>query len=382
MDVISPQSSGFSEILRARDSCTPGNDFNGMMGARISSIFVILLGGSFGALFPIISSRSTWIRMPPYAYFAAKYFGSGVIIATALIHLLQPANEALSDPCLGDQWAEYPYAFGICLFVMFLTFLLDIVSTRYFEQMGIVHDHGPSGLGIGHNHAHEMGQPHLHDLGIDVESEAAVSASFGPDHTDRGSGDTMDKTNLDQGQMPCSEGEDLDLLKHSEYKSMMSQIGSILFLEFGIIFHSVFIGLTLAVSGEEFKTLYIVLVFHQTFEGLGLGTRISTCQFPADKAWVPWALGVGFGLTTPIAIAIGLGVRQTYPPNSAINLITNGIFDSVSSGILLYVGLVELMAKEFLHSQDFQQASLKKVLTAYAIMCLGAGLMALLGRWA
>ncbi|OGE47237.1 hypothetical protein PENARI_c053G00181 [Penicillium arizonense] len=41
----------------------------------------------------------------------------------------------------------------------------------------------------------------------------------------------------------------------------MAQLTSIFILEFGIVFHSVFIGLTLAVSGEEFTILYIVIVF-------------------------------------------------------------------------------------------------------------------------
>ena len=54
-----------------------------------------------------------------------------------------------------------------------------------------------------------------------------------------------------------------------------AQLTSIFVLEFGIAFHSVFIGLTLAVSGSEFTTLYIVIVFHQTFEGLGLGSRLA-----------------------------------------------------------------------------------------------------------
>jgi solute carrier family 39 (zinc transporter), member 1/2/3 len=48
-----------------------------------------------------------------------------------------------------------------------------------------------------------------------------------------------------------------------------AQMTAIFILEFGVIFHSIFIGLTLALSGEEFRTLYVVLVFHQTFEGLG-----------------------------------------------------------------------------------------------------------------
>jgi zinc transporter 1/2/3 len=63
-------------------------------------------------------------------------------------------------------------------------------------------------------------------------------------------------------------------------------------------------------------------------------------------------------------------------------LITNGIFDSISAGILLYTGLVELMAHEFMFSPTMQKAPLKVLLAAFFLMCLGAGLMALLGKWA
>lgn len=37
----------------------------------------------------------------------AKYFGSGVIIATAFIHLLSPALDELGSPCLSAEWQVY-----------------------------------------------------------------------------------------------------------------------------------------------------------------------------------------------------------------------------------------------------------------------------------
>ena len=37
----------------------------------------------------------------------AKYFGSGVIIATAFIHLLSPALDELGSSCLTGTWTEY-----------------------------------------------------------------------------------------------------------------------------------------------------------------------------------------------------------------------------------------------------------------------------------
>jgi solute carrier family 39 (zinc transporter), member 1/2/3 len=161
-----------------------------------------------------------------------------------------------------------------------------------------------------------------------------------------------------------------------------AQMTAIFILEFGVIFHSIFIGLTLAVTGDEFDVLYIVLVFHQTFEGLGLGSRLATAQWPKKKSWMPWVLGAVYGFTTPIAIAIGLGVRESFTPGSPRTLIVNGIFDSISAGILIYTGLVELMAHEFMFNPEMRKSSIKMMLFAYACMCLGAGLMALLGKWA
>jgi zinc transporter 1/2/3 len=161
-----------------------------------------------------------------------------------------------------------------------------------------------------------------------------------------------------------------------------AQMTAIFILEFGVIFHSVFIGLTLAVAGDNFNILYIVLVFHQTFEGLGLGSRLATTTWPKKKLWMPWALGTAYGLTTPIAIAIGLSISATFSPGSQRTMIINGVFDSISAGILIYTGLVELMAHEFMFNPEMRKSSIKMMMFAYLCMCLGAGLMALLGKWA
>ena len=157
---------------------------------------------------------------------------------------------------------------------------------------------------------------------------------------------------------------------------------AIFILEFGVIFHSVFIGLTLAVAGDNFNVLYIVLVFHQTFEGLGLGSRLATAKWPRKKSWLPWVLGGAYGLTTPIAIAVGLGVSSTFAPNSPTTSVVNGVFDSISAGILIYTGLVELMAHEFMFNPEMRKSSIKMMLFAYLCMCIGAAIMALLGKWA
>ncbi|KAJ2984185.1 hypothetical protein NUW58_g6122 [Xylaria curta] len=137
-----------------------------------------------------------------------------------------------------------------------------------------------------------------------------------------------------------------------------------------------------AVAGDEFNILYVVLVFHQTFEGLGLGSRLATAPWPKNKSWLPYILGLAYALSTPISIAIGLGVRETLQPGSPNALIINGIFDSISAGILIYTGLVELLAHEFMFNEQMRNAGLKVQLFALFWVTVGAGLMAVLAIWA
>ncbi|KAH7126930.1 membrane zinc transporter [Dendryphion nanum] len=356
-------------------NCSTTNAFDGRLGLRISSIFVILIGSTLGAVFPIFARRNKGLGIPDWAFFVAKYFGSGVIIATAFIHLLAPANESLGNECLTGVITKYPWPEAIALMTVFLMFFLELMTMRY-GNFGGDHDHAhshpatvaPSHIGNGDSLSLE-GRSKYTDTpegtnshGHHVPGEDHLGHSR--EHTDNGA---LSPDWMERGVVP---------------ETYAAQMTAIFILEFGVIFHSVFIGLTLAVSGEEFITLYIVLVFHQTFEGLGLGARLATVPWPKSKQVTPYILGFAYGLSTPIAIAIGLGVRNSYPPESRTALITNGIFDSISAGILIYTGLVELMAHEFMFSPYMQKGPVKRVLGAFFLMCLGAGLMALLGYWA
>lgn len=97
---------------------------------------------------------------------------------------------------------------------------------------------------------------------------------------------------------------------------------------------------------------------------------------------MPWVLGSAFGVTTPIAIAVGLGVHNSFSPDASSTLITQGIFDAISAGILIYTGLVELMAHEFMFNPEIRKGKMSMVLFAFGSMCLGGFIMALLGKWA
>lgn len=75
-------------------------------------------------------------------------------------------------------------------------------------------------------------------------------------------------------------------------------------------------------------------------------------------------MAVGYALSTPLAIAIGLGVRTKFNTESQTTLVINGVFDSISAGILIYTSLVELVAHDFLFSPSMRAAPLKVVFAA------------------
>jgi zinc transporter 1/2/3 len=358
-----------------------GNDYDGRLGARISSVFVIFVISTAVTFFPVLAKRVPRLKIPLYVYLFARYFGTGVIIATAFIHLLDPAYASIGpNTCVGmtGNWAQYSWPPAICLTSAMLTFLMDFVAELYVEQKyGLSLSKQDERMVIVQDARERQPEP---TIGVVPQTQ---------EH--QGAGGDLNAS-LEKGARTASPPSQTDVSSDGEWdlqdfkdaasaeRSFRQQIAALLVLEFGVIFHSVIIGLNLGVVGSEFTTLYPVLVFHQSFEGLGIGARMSAIPFKR-KSWLPWILCMLYGLATPVSIAIGLGVRTTYNPNSNVANIVSGVLDSFSAGILVYTGLVELLARDFLF--DPNRTNERKRL-AFMTVCTftGAGVMALIGKWA
>ena len=87
-----------------------------------------------------------------------------------------------------------------------------------------------------------------------------------------------------------------------------------------------------------------------------------------------------FSLTTPIGIVIGLAISSVYSESSPTALIVQGIFDSASAGILIYMALVDLLAADFMSVRMQNNGRLQ--IGANVALLLGTGLMTLLAKWA
>lgn len=127
--------------------------------------------------------------------------------------------------------------------------------------------------------------------------------------------------------------------------------------------------------------LWIALSFHQFFEGVALGTSIVS-KLNASKKLLSWFYILGYSLSTPLGAAIGVGIHESYNPNSAEALVAVGIIDSICAGILIYTGLTEFIGPEITDNEKFRVKSRKEKVATFGCLYAGAGLMALLGYWA
>lgn len=336
-------------------TCDTNSDFDDQnMGARIASIFVMLAVSAFGSFFPLLESKWKFFKLPADALYLIKHFGTGVILATAYIHLLGEAQDNLGNPCLTGIWTNYPWASGICLMGTFSMFTIEL-----FVLQLICRKHRLS-LGSG-------------ELESSLTREEITNTKNGSNLHIQDDVVRPEQCNV----------EEIDWISQQEHgEPPFKRVMTIFLLEFGIVFHSVFVGLSLAIAGDEFKTLFVAISFHQFFEGLGLASRFVSTTWPENMRIVPWIFSLIYSLTTPIGVAAGLGVRHMYLDNSTGSLIVIGVFDAFCAGLLIYNCLVELMAQDFLIEPDMQNKSGRRVFTAYALLVLGTLLMALIGRWA
>lgn len=334
-----------------------GNEYNGRLGARISALFVILIVSTLCTLFPVVAKRMPRLRIPLVVYQFARFFGAGVIIATAFIHLLDPAYDEIGPAtCVGmtGGWAQYSWPPAIVLTSIMTIFLIDLSAERYVEMR------------------------------YGLSAEANVGGVFVQNRLGSIT-DGRNTTSSNEAVVAAEKSQSANEIHTNEIVmekiSFHQKFAAFLILEFGVMFHSIIIGLNLGVSGDEFSTLYPVLVFHQSFEGLGIGARLSAIMFPKKHRWMPYALCIAYGLTTPISIAIGLGLRTTYNPGSFTANVVSGVLDSISAGILIYTGMVEFLARDFLFDPRSTR-NLKALMLKVVCLFLGAGIMALLGKWA
>ncbi|CAO3572446.1 unnamed protein product [Mortierella alpina] len=209
--------------------------------------------------------------------------------------------------------------------------------------------------------------------GLHVE-DPNIDAAVGMDHTGI---DTRAVAGDGSPTMTLIEPQDIVL-----EQARRSRLVGTYILEFGIALHSIIIGITLGTIPDTPKSISLLtaLLFHQFFEGVALGGRISVLDFDRSSLR-PWLLSTWFMCSTPLGIAIGIGIRGSYQEMYPKALIIQGVFDACSAGILMYTAMVQLMWAELNANRAFRAKSTWHQAVQFAALWTGAAVMAIVGKW-
>ncbi|CAL5333993.1 unnamed protein product [Camellia sinensis] len=301
---------------------------------KLVSIFVIFFTSVIGISSPVMLAR-LFHGKPVYdkAILIIKCFAAGVILSTSLVHVLPDAFDALADCQVASQhpWKDFPFSGLVTLIGVLAALLVDLTASSHVDS------HGKSST---KNYTPIGGE----------ELEAAKKKSAGE-----------------------VAAEEVVRMK----QRLVSQV-----LEIGIIFHSVIIGVTMGMSQNQctIRPLVAALAFHQIFEGMGLGGCIAQAGFSfGTTAYMCFM----FSVTTPIGIVLGMIIFSLtgYDDSSPNALILEGLLGSLSAGVLIYMGLVDLIALDFFHSKLMSSEYwLKKA--SFVALVLGSTSMSILALWA
>ncbi|GJU55930.1 probable zinc transporter 10, partial [Tanacetum coccineum] len=317
----------------------PCNNKSKALTLKVIGIGTILITSIIGVCLPLISRSVPALSPDRNLFVIVKAFASGIILATGFMHVLPDSFDMLRSSCLADNpWHKFPFTGFVAMLSAIFTLMVDSMATSMYTKKNNVI-------------AAEGG-----DEVVARDQEIAVTGGSG-------------------------------MHFHGHHHGQKGAIGQQLLryrvvamvLELGIVVHSIVIGLGVGASNDvcTIKPLIAALCFHQMFEGMGLGGCILQAEYRTIKKTI---MVFFFSTTTPFGIALGIGLSKVYKENSPTALITVGLLNASSAGLLIYMALVDLLAADFMGLK--LQGSIKLQIKAYAAVLLGAGGMSLMAKWA
>jgi len=353
------------EIIESR--C---RDSHGASDLKLFAMAAVLVTSAGGVYLPVLFARySRGLKFYGTLLVLVKCFAAGVILSTGFVHVMPEAFRALESDCLPDRpWHQFPFAGLVAMAGAILTLLVDILAAKHGESRPYV----PL-------KSSEAAEDSAKCKDIEIGGHATVfpvdcDSVIGQHSGAAGAGSDLGIESSKSAMIPEENLEELE----GEGQKLVSKV-----LEIGIIFHSIIIGITLGMSDNRctIRPLLGALSFHQFFEGIGLGGCLAQQAGLGTRVTAVMCL---FSVTTPLGIATGMAMKSimgfSHSRPEAV-IIVEGLLGSASSGILVYMALVDLIAVEFLNTQKMK-ANPRLMAAAYSLLILGAGSMALLAVWA
>ena len=386
---------------------------------HIAAIFIVLCAGFLGVFSPSFLIKRKWLALTDKKFILGKAFSGGIILGTGFIHMLPEAQNQLNE-----SLPEFPFSGFFA--GMAAIFSLTIEQIAFEKIKKVFEKSQPKTNGSGNsNTGNQIEMAHIHiettETKVIIPNSATLrerenmiqfgcegmKACNGCSPTEiypvqKINGEVLTENHQEKN---CAKHE--DCLKneeghhtsksHSHYphkenghthgvanlytdEELCKRVNSFTIahvLEIGIAFHSIIIGIALSVEtgATKFHALLIAICFHQLFEGFALGASMQGARIVSFLH-----LGIMmsiFSLATPIGQVIGLGVLEMYDEESSTALQTQGIFNSFSGGILIYMALVDLIGEDFKKAYD---GNLRYWMIL--ALCTGFGFMSIIAIWA
>lgn len=323
-------SEGESEHGASTETCERvDRDYN--IPLRIGLLFIILVTSAIGSFGPIFLTSFFKFKLDGIVITILKQFGTGIIISTAFVHLMTHADLMWGNSCITLGYEST--ATSITMAGIFLTFLIEYMGNRLIGWRT------------------QKSSKRLIVRGNLEKANNITEEIIGPTNTHNHKG---------------------LILVNDEFSCVV--------MEAGIVFHSILLGITLVVAGDSyFVTLFIVILFHQMFEGIALSTRI--VELSDTKLLKKLIMAGVYSIVTPVGMAIGIGTLNKFNGNDPSTIIALGTLDSFSAGILIWTGLVEMWAHDWIFG-FLAAASFLKTSIALTSLIAGFILMSFLGKWA
>ncbi|TPP40438.1 ZIP Zinc transporter family protein [Leishmania donovani] len=351
-----------------------------MLGLHIAAIFIILAASVVGTLIPIVGKRVPALRLHAYVYAVGKAAATGVVLAVAMIHMINHASVVFGADCVPESFREM-YEGWAFLFAMIAAIVMhaidgtvEWIAERWTARAaGKVPPTDPC-HGLLRNECFAVRKDGL----AERPDEDVLKDMYGGAEDGQGgvSVPQMDAAKCVGHQHGVAVPEDMPPLQ---------RVVAALCMELGVTLHSVFVGLALAVSnGADLRALIIALVFHQLFEGLAMGARLADASF---KISLELALMLVFSLSAPIGIAAGTGAVMASRDalSGTTYALVSAILDSICGGIMLYIAF-NLLFVDFSHDLHVHcgaksKCGVAKRIGMYAGLWIGAAVMAIIGKW-
>ena len=372
---------------------------------HIGAIFIILSVSALGVGSTLAGKHFRRLAMSPLTVALGKTMGTGVVLATALVHMLLPAHESLTNSCLPASFTE-PYGALAFLFALLAVFAMQTVEFMIGNVLGVDGSQGltvdctdvncPSepALTIQHAVLDEGGGDNTISCSDCTELKASTttvvairSPTKGGGGGGEGGADSLNN-GMNEGE---GEGDDFNASEeraphaHAHSGIVVALINAVS-AELAFTIHSIFIGLAVGMTNDDGLTaLLVAICFHQFFEGVSLGARLVEAPL---SLYGDLAFTAVFACSAPVGIAIGVSLvsSSSLLLSSTEYIITQGVFDAVCAGILLHIGfsmLVIDLPKDISNIAAIRSGKSAMTTNAalYAALWTGGGLMAFLGKY-